>query len=110
MTHKRRTLSISEKAAVIKRQEGNCAKCDAPLDDVRDIEFDHRISLGMGGADHIDNMDALCRLCHREKTYTRIDGDIAKIAKTKRIQAQDGLMRRKMSAKDKTLAKMMERT
>ena len=107
---KRRALSVSQKAAVIKRQDGKCAKCRAPFGDVLAIEFDHRISLAMGGADHIDNIDALCRPCHRAKTYTPINGDISKIAKTKRIQAQDGLMRKKPSAQDKALARMLERT
>lgn len=34
----------------------------------KDIEVDHRQPLGQGGSDLPDNIQPLCRVCHRDKT------------------------------------------
>lgn len=106
---RRRPISVAVKATILRRQEMTCAKCGGAFADVRDAEFDHIVARGLGGGDEARNHQALCRPCHRVKTFTKIDGDVARIAKVKRIQERDGLRKRRMNAKDRALQKMMER-
>lgn len=41
-----------------------CARCQAPA-----AEVDHVLPKSKGGTDHLENLQALCRLCHNRKTY-----------------------------------------
>jgi hypothetical protein len=51
------------KEAILERQRGVCALCEDP-----GTEFDHVTPLCLGGSNSIDNMRALCSLCHSEET------------------------------------------
>ena len=105
MTHKRRTLSISEKAAVIKRQDGFCnCGCQERVE-VGAINYDHVIPIGLGGTNALANFQALTIGHHAEKTSKEATAR----AKTNRIRARDGLMKPRLSEKDKALARLMER-
>lgn len=76
---RRRKLTPTQKAEIVARQNGRCAICGREL--VGAVHMDHRIALGLGGADHPDNIQALCAIpCHREKT----DEDAGLIARAKR--------------------------
>lgn len=64
----------------IKEQNGHCASperggCGKPFDDFRGVELDHIEPKGMGGArrdDSLENLQALCATCNREKGSRRI--------------------------------------
>jgi len=75
---------FSEKAYLERLLEfaGKCACCDCKAGGAAGLEWDHVIPLAMGGDDTIDNLEPLCRLCHRAKTKT----DVGHIAKAKRMQ------------------------
>lgn len=62
----RRRISAHEKRLVGARQEWACAKCKVLLGAT--FEVDHVVPLHRGGADHLDNCQALCCACHRSKT------------------------------------------
>lgn len=32
-------------------------------------EYDHRVPVGLGGASDLDNLQVLCRACHKHKTH-----------------------------------------
>ena len=54
---------------ISRAKNGKCACCDEPLGtDPRLIEFDHELSLELGGTDTPDNLRALTKSCHRAKT------------------------------------------
>jgi 5-methylcytosine-specific restriction endonuclease McrA len=58
---------------------GNGQRCNAELG--RGVEFDHVVSLGIGGDNSLENCRAVCLQCHKHKTRTN---DVPKAAKTKR--------------------------
>jgi 5-methylcytosine-specific restriction endonuclease McrA len=103
----RRRFSPAVYAGIVLRQKGRCAcGCGEPLgDDPREIQFDHVHDLQFGGADTPDNLRALIKKHHLEKTVA----NHKQAAKLDRIAARDGLHKRKMSAKDKAMQKMIER-
>jgi 5-methylcytosine-specific restriction endonuclease McrA len=51
--------------SVIAAQQFECAVCEIP---VGYYEIDHRIPLAIGGANNRENLQCLCRVCHRTKT------------------------------------------
>ncbi len=65
------------KQRILEEQEFTCLGCANPL---RDVEFDHVVPLGLGGANAPDNWAALCPKCHRRKSIA----DLKRIAKAKR--------------------------
>lgn len=76
VVEKRRYLTPKQKAQLCLDQSGKCALC---ADKLREgtIEYDHRIPLALGGSQEMDNWDALCTPCHKDKT--KLDRwDIAK--------------------------------
>lgn len=83
--HNRKHLSTSAKASVVRRQEYLCAECAHDLDGVK-VEFDHILPLALGGTNDLENFQALCRPCHREKT----GGDVARISKADRQGLRTG--------------------
>ena len=94
------------------KQDWKCACCDEPF--YQDGEsrigplpyhFDHVFGLELGGKDEPENLQALKRGHHQRKT----DRETTARAKTKRIQAQDGLRRKKPSKRDLVDAKVLER-
>ena len=62
----KRSVSETKKKFVASRQNWRCGHCDKQL--TAWFEVDHKIRLEHGGSNHIDNLIALCRECHGEKT------------------------------------------
>ena len=62
----KRSVSETKKKFVAARQNWKCGNCDKQL--TAWFEVDHKIRLEYGGSNHIDNLVALCRECHGEKT------------------------------------------
>jgi 5-methylcytosine-specific restriction endonuclease McrA len=62
-------------AEVLLRAEGNCECCNCPAPFIRKsdntpyLEVHHTIFLAEGGDDTVENAEALCPNCHREKHY-----------------------------------------
>jgi hypothetical protein len=62
----KRSVSETKKKYVAAQQNWRCGHCDKQLPAW--FEVDHKIRLEHGGSNHIDNLVALCRDCHGEKT------------------------------------------
>ena len=62
----KRSVSETKKKFVASRQNWQCGHCNKQLSAW--FEVDHKIRLEYGGDNHIDNLVALCRECHGEKT------------------------------------------
>jgi hypothetical protein len=62
----KRSVSETKKKYVAAQQGWKCGKCQKQLPAW--FEVDHKIRLEHGGSNHIDNLVALCRDCHGEKT------------------------------------------
>lgn len=66
-----RSVSETKKKYVASQQQWKCGKCQRTLD--ASYQIDHKIPLYKGGTNNIDNLEALCRNCHGEKTvYDKI--------------------------------------
>lgn len=62
----KRSVSETKKKFVASSQNWRCGNCTKQLPAW--FEVDHKIRLEHGGSNHIDNLVALCRDCHGEKT------------------------------------------
>ena len=62
----KRSVSETKKKFVAANQNWLCGKCQQQLPAW--FEIDHKIRLEYGGSNHVDNLVALCRNCHGEKT------------------------------------------
>ena len=62
----KRSVSETKKKYVAAQQGWKCGNCHKQLPAW--FEVDHKIRLEHGGSNHIDNLVALCRDCHGEKT------------------------------------------
>jgi len=62
----KRSVSETKKKYVAAQQSWKCGHCTKQLPAW--FEVDHKIRLEHGGSNHIDNLVALCRDCHGEKT------------------------------------------
>ena len=62
----KRSVSESKKKYVAAQQGWKCKKCAQTL--TASYEVDHKIDLQFGGSNHVNNLRALCRNCHGEKT------------------------------------------
>lgn len=62
----RRSVSETKKKFVAANQNWKCGKCGNQLNAW--FEIDHRIGLHQGGSNHVENLVALCRECHGQKT------------------------------------------
>jgi 5-methylcytosine-specific restriction enzyme A len=56
-----------DKEMVLEKSEKKCAGCECCLESKR-YEIDHIKPLASGGTNQIDNLQALCKACHRDKT------------------------------------------
>jgi 5-methylcytosine-specific restriction protein A len=65
---RRRHMSESMRHEILRRDSWQCQMCRCVLN-VRTAEIDHRVALYRGGADTIENCQALCSNCHRQKTH-----------------------------------------
>ena len=62
----KRSVSETKKKFVAASQNWTCGNCAKQLPAW--FEVDHKIRLEYGGSNHVDNLVALCRNCHGEKT------------------------------------------
>ena len=62
----KRSVSETKKKFVASRQNWRCGECKEQLK--ASFEVDHVVRLEHGGSNHIDNLVALCRGCHGDKT------------------------------------------
>ena len=62
----KRCVSETKKKYVASQQNWKCAKCNQQLPAT--FEVNHKIDLQFGGSNHVNNLEALCRNCHGEKT------------------------------------------
>ena len=62
----KRSVSETKKKYVASSQDWKCGNCNNQLEAW--FEIDHKIRLDCGGNNHINNLVALCRNCHGEKT------------------------------------------
>lgn len=62
----KRCVSESKKKYVASNQNWRCGGCSEQL--TASYEVDHKIRLDQGGSNHVDNLVALCRNCHGQKT------------------------------------------
>jgi hypothetical protein len=93
---KRRKLTTLDKLKVMVEQ-AICPQCGLRLGYASDCQFDHVHALALGGTDTLDNIVAVHKDCHRQKTTGRAglsklsvskDGDVPKITKLKRREKQ----------------------
>ena len=86
----RRRFSAKALMSRLLEFSGKCAECDCKVGGTAGMEWDHIIPLEMGGEDKIDNLQPLCRPCHKAKTKQ----DAGHIAKAKRMrQRRAGIAR-----------------
>ena len=94
---------------ILDRQGWKCAcGCGASFDSWAqtgrlDFHYDHILPLWLGGKDEPENLQALKRGHHAKKTHKEASAR----AKVKRIIAQRGLLDKKMSQRDKVMAKVL---
>lgn len=62
------------KLILIRKQNGICALCPKPFEDIRDVEVDHKEPqpAGCKKDDHMDNLQAAHRWCNQEKGSKRL--------------------------------------
>jgi 5-methylcytosine-specific restriction protein A len=83
-TVRRPTFSTSFRLNLFLIKKGLCAACTQKIDAGKAWDIDHIVPLALGGTNAADNLQILCRPCHRSKTT---QSDIPRIAKTKRLKA-----------------------
>jgi hypothetical protein len=62
----KRSVSETKKKFVASNQNWKCGKCNTQLNHT--FEIDHKKRLEYGGTNDVNNLIALCRNCHGEKT------------------------------------------
>lgn len=64
----RYSFSEMERSAIASSQSYNCNICEVELNDNREFDVDHIIPIANGGKNTVDNLQAICKSCHSEKT------------------------------------------
>ena len=82
---RRPTFSTSFRLNLFLMRKGLCAACAQKIDAGKAWDIDHILPLALGGTNAPDNLQILCRPCHRTKTT---HSDVPRIAKTKRLRAR----------------------
>lgn len=97
----RRKLTTLDKLKVVVAQ-ARCPLCNERLGDIEGLDFDHSTPLALGGADTVENLQAVHRACHKVKTAgpaaTAAGGDAHKIAKTRRLAKRQEEFRARLLA------------
>lgn len=62
----KRAVSETKKKYVASNQNWKCGHCNRQL--THTFEIDHRVRLDQGGSNEVQNLIALCRECHGQKT------------------------------------------
>ena len=84
-TARRPTFSTAFRLNLFLKRKGMCTACSQKIDAGKSWDIDHILPLALGGTNEPDNLQILCRPCHRSKTS---HSDIPRIAKTKRLKAR----------------------
>jgi 5-methylcytosine-specific restriction endonuclease McrA len=84
-TVRRPTFSTSFRLSLFLKRKGTCAACAQKIEAGKVWEIDHILPLALGGSNAPENLQILCRPCHRAKTTK---SDVPRIAKTKRLKAR----------------------
>ena len=84
-TVRRPTFSTSFRLNLFLMRKGLCAACSQKIDAGKAWDIDHILPLALGGTNAPENLQILCRPCHRAKTT---HSDIPRISKTKRLKAR----------------------
>ena len=66
-TSKRHSFTEYEKQAICSTYDYKCAKCSSNLID-RDFDIDHIVPIANGGKNSVENLQPLCKICHKRKT------------------------------------------
>jgi hypothetical protein len=66
-TNKRKLFSEFEKQSIASLNDYKCNLCRVNLVD-RDFDIDHKIPIAKGGKNSIENLQPLCKKCHKIKT------------------------------------------
>lgn len=64
----RYSFTQMERNAIASYYDYKCNVCHIDLEDLRDIDIDHILPIAFGGKNIIDNLQPLCKPCHKEKT------------------------------------------
>jgi len=64
----RYSFTEMERSAIASSQEYKCNICEIDLEDNREFDIDHIIPIANKGLNSVNNLQALCKECHREKT------------------------------------------
>lgn len=107
MTGDRKRLTVTQKLEIMTRQ-ARCPLCQERLGELKCLDWDHSTPLALGGADTPENIQAVHRICHRQKTSGRggekraavADGDQHKIGKTRRLTAAQAEFQAMILAKE----------
>ena len=82
-------IKAKDKRAVSKEIKGQvfeqspeCAICLKELNSSKDCHVDHIVPLGSGGKDEIENLQVLCKVCHKAKTADEQDKGYIKGSET----------------------------
>lgn len=65
-TTKRKMFSEFEKQSIASMQDYKCEICKIDLVD-REFDIDHKIPISTGGKNSVENLQALCKPCHKKK-------------------------------------------
>ena len=84
-TLRRSTFSTSFRLNLFLKRKGKCAACSQKIEAGKAWDIDHILPLALGGTNEPDNLQILCRSCHKTKTARF---DVPRIAKTKRLKAR----------------------
>lgn len=67
MQRRRTSADIHYRLAVFRRDDYRCRHCGLSEEDGATLEVDHVVPVGLGGGDHFENLQTLCRACNRRK-------------------------------------------
>ena len=88
----RQEFPTKVKLAAFEACGGRCYHCDIKIRSGNGPHYDHRVPDALGGKPTAENVQVLCKTCHRLKTSSE---DVPRIAKAKRVKAGH------LNAKDK---------
>ena len=91
--------------AILVKQDWKCACGCGEVMYNPQMQWDHILPLHLDGKDEPENLQALIKGHHAKKTHKEASAR----AKTKRIIARRGLRDKKMSERDKVMAKVLSR-
>lgn len=67
-TDKRKTFTEFEKQSIASANDYKCNDCRCDLVE-REFDIDHKIPISKGGKNSVENLQPLCKPCHKKKTY-----------------------------------------